>query len=209
MPRFLDSYYDQLEPSPVLSSLKTRGFPVGAMIDPEQQRVVDLMSALPPFLRTLLITDGTVTRSLEAYFWEPVCVEHLALQVEENLPRLSCLETENHERLLIREVQLIGEQSKRVYARAHSVVRLSRFPAKVQDKLESGGIGIGVLINTFSLESYREILELGFCKDLQFVEKTGRHPTATPYIFRTYRIKTNGEPAILITEKFPLALYQG
>ena len=30
------------------------------------------VAALPPFLRVLLTTDGTVTKSLEAYFWESI-----------------------------------------------------------------------------------------------------------------------------------------
>ena len=36
------------------------------------------MSQLPPFLRVLLTTDGTVTKSLESYFWEPVAVVNIS-----------------------------------------------------------------------------------------------------------------------------------
>ena len=36
------------------------------------------LAELPPFLRALLVTDGTVTKILEAYFWEPVVVDTLS-----------------------------------------------------------------------------------------------------------------------------------
>src|SRR5262245_31461994 len=32
-------------------------------------------AGLPPLLRALLLTDGTVTKVLEAYLWEPIRVE--------------------------------------------------------------------------------------------------------------------------------------
>ena len=35
----------------------------------------DLVSTLPPILRSLLVTDGTISRVLEAYFWEPIDTE--------------------------------------------------------------------------------------------------------------------------------------
>ena len=33
---------------------------------------------LPPLLRILLVTDGTVTKTLEAYYWERISVDQLA-----------------------------------------------------------------------------------------------------------------------------------
>jgi hypothetical protein len=55
---------------------KTRGFVPGGIITNARDESLAL-EALPPFLRTLLVTDGTVTKHLEAYFWEEVAVENL------------------------------------------------------------------------------------------------------------------------------------
>lgn len=35
------------------------------------------LERLPPFLRVLLVTDGTVTRSLAAFFLEPIVLDIL------------------------------------------------------------------------------------------------------------------------------------
>ncbi len=166
------------------------------------------MAELPPILRTLLITDGTVTRSLEAYFWEPIEIEQVSLESthsKENIPWLKALA---HEELLIRKVKLVGKTSNTVYATAYSVVRLNKIPVNIRDQLKHGGIGIGVLIRQFAVESYREILDIGYCHNLSFTHKEEGKPTHTNVAYRSYRIMVEKEPAILITEKFPKAAYR-
>lgn len=46
---------------------RSRGFIEGGIVHNCEKAAMD-MEALPPFLRTLLVTDGTVTKSLEAFF---------------------------------------------------------------------------------------------------------------------------------------------
>ena len=53
---------------------RSRGFIEGGIVHNCEKAAMD-MEALPPFLRTLLVTDGTVTKSLEAFFWENIKVE--------------------------------------------------------------------------------------------------------------------------------------
>ncbi len=156
------------------------------------------LSALPPFLRTLLVTDGTVTKILEAYFWEPVTVDTLAQRFENAEENLSWLALSSGEQCLIREARLRGQDSNRSFAEAFSVIRPAQIPLDFRQRLIDREIGIGVLIRDSGLESYREVLDVG-------LDCTADGAAA---VFRTYRIFMARQPVILITESFPLALYE-
>jgi chorismate-pyruvate lyase len=164
------------------------------------------MDALPPILRTLLVTDGTVTKLLEAYFWEPIHVETQKLDVVQLTQALPWLKAEPTESVLLREVELRGVQSGVCYASAFSIVRLAVFEPALVEALCQGKIGLGVLIRDSGLESYRELLEL--------VAHQGDAPTQAAenidgmQMQRSYRIIANGVPAILITETFPCSVYR-
>lgn len=156
------------------------------------------LSALPPFLRTLLVTDGTVTKILEAYFWEPVTVDTLTQQFETATEALSWIAVAPGEQCLTREVRLRGHDSGRSFAEAFSVIRHAQIPTNFRQRLIDREIGIGVLIRDSGLESYREVLDVG-------LDCTADGAAA---VFRTYRIFIARQPVILITESFPLALYR-
>jgi chorismate-pyruvate lyase len=156
------------------------------------------LADLPPFLRALLVTDGTVTKILEAYFWEPVRVETVEQRFEDAAAPVPWVEVAVGDRCLVRDARLVGAHSGRAFAEAFSVIRIAFIPADFRDRLIRREIGIGVLIRDSGLESYREVLDMGLETD-----RGGR-----PQVFRTYRIVIDGQPVILITEYFPLALYR-
>ena len=148
---------------------------------------------LPSFLRALLVTDGTVTKLIEAYFWEPVAVDTLRQDFVTTRAAIPWVGTDAGDQVLEREASLRGADSGQTYAHAHSLIRTELIPEHFRQALIDREIGIGVLIRDSGLESYREVMEVGL------------EPGA---VFRTYRIIIAGEPVILITESFPLALYQ-
>jgi chorismate-pyruvate lyase len=159
------------------------------------------LAELPPFLRALLVTDGTVTKILEAYFWEPVTVDTLAQDLTKAERDIPWAEVAAGDLILTRQAQLRGTNSGKVYATACSVIRTERIPPAFRQRLIDREIGIGVLIRDSGLESYREVMTVG---------AVDAEPT-TPVsdrVFRTYRIIIDGAPVILITETFPLALYR-
>jgi len=160
---------------------------------------------LPPFLRALLVMDGTVTKTLEAYFWEPVEVVTLQQEFVHAERPVVWIQVDPGDRVLIRHARLSGTESKRAYATAFSVIRTQLIPETFRQRLIDRQVGIGVLIRDSSLESYREVLEIG-------IEPTRGSsdpppPEKSDLVFRTYRIVIDGEPVILITEHFPLNLY--
>lgn len=179
--------------SPLEPYFRSRGFVPGGIVTNARDELLD-MARLPAFLRTLLVTDGTVTKHLEAYFWEPVDVVNLGqneIRLEAPAP---WLDLGVGELVLRRRVRLVGGASARIYAEAESLVRLSCLPERLRQELLAGSIGIGELLRERGLESYREILDLG-AKEAERV-------------YRTYRIVIGHEPAILITETFPCAVYR-
>jgi len=160
---------------------------------------------LPPFLRTLLVMDGTVTKTLEAYFWEPVEVVTLQQEFVHAEHPIAWIQIDPGDRVLIRRACLGGMESKRAYATAFSVIRTQLIPGAFRQRLIDRQVGIGVLIRDSGLESYREVLEIG----IEPASGSGNPsvPGNSDLVFRTYRIVIDGEPVILITEHFPLHLY--
>lgn len=156
------------------------------------------LSQLPPFLRALLATDGTVTKILEAYFWEPVAVDTLEQRLEAAARAVPWLELEAGDPCMVRDARLRGTESGRRFAEAFSLIRLELIPEDLRQRLIAREIGIGVLIRDSGLESYREVLDLGL----------DRLDDGEGAVFRTYRIIIARRPVILITEYFPLALYR-
>ena len=162
------------------------------------------MASVPPFLRTLLVTDGTVTKSLEAYYWEPVQVDAVSNALVSAGSDIDWLDVRAGEEVLARSVLLRGNHSKTLYASAFSIIRLSLIPDELKAKLLRGELGIGELIRECGLESYRELLEFGQATDMSLF---GGPETNQDCLFRTYRITIAHQPAMLISECFPLSVY--
>ncbi|QGU33265.1 chorismate--pyruvate lyase family protein [Thermochromatium tepidum] len=190
-------YYGRGTSAPSSPPFRCDGFARTAeIVDATGERIV--LSRLPPFLRALLVTDGTVTKILEAYFWEPVIVETLEQRFEDALEPVPWLGVEPGDSCLIRDAQLRGADSGRCFAEAFSMIRAQLIPPDFRQRLIDREIGIGVLIRDSGLESYREVLDVG-------LDRTASGETT---VFRTYRIIIEHRPVILITEYFPLDLYR-
>ncbi len=153
------------------------------------------LARLPPFLRVLLTTDGTVTNALEAFFWEAVVVESIRqkeILLNEDVPNL---ELKSGASVLSRQVQLRGTKSETVYVKADSIIRFNLLSPDFQADLKAQKLGVGELLRDCGLETYREILEVG-CDE------------GSQEVWRTYRIVMDHRPFIQITEHFPLAVFQ-
>jgi len=174
------------------------------------------IASLPPFLRALLVTDGTVTKMLEAYFWEPVVVDTLRQEFIVTEAEVPWIDLPAGARVLVRRARLRGDDSGLHYAHAFSVIRTERIPTSFRQRLIDREIGIGALIRDSGLESYREVMEVGVDAagahvdpgELPPVRAVGRPDVPPQALFRTYRIIIDGAPVILISETFPLALYE-
>jgi chorismate-pyruvate lyase len=159
------------------------------------------LDALDPFLRNLLVTDGPVSRSLEAHTLRPVGVE--LREQSEMLPPAAVaahMQLAEDEACLRRRVVIrIGAPDPSVWA--ESFVVPGRIPVEFLRALRDNSRGIGGALEQLKLESWRELLWFGLAAAPTWLEP-GNHPRA---LRRAYLILIERRPALMITEDFALA----
>lgn len=170
------------------------------------------LAALPPVLRTLLTTDGTVTETLAALHGEEVGVRVLAQgfgrHAGDDVPELDAPAGTS---VLDRTIVLAGAVSGRIYAAARSRIVPDALPAGLQAGLLERREPIGKLMLEHRLETFREVVEAGRCTAAEAPRLDGRAAgalgidPAAPVAWRTYRVITGGRPVMSITEVFPEA----
>lgn len=163
----------------------------------------NLKQELPPFLRTLLVADGTVTMAIEAYFDEAVEVATVAQFVVPVPGVLSALDVKEGEDILYREVVLRGSNTKTIYASAYSMIKKTAIRPELFDALLGEKVGIGTLLRNAAKGSYREILRMG----IGSFNNSGNFNSEDPSPNRSYRVFLDAQPAMLINEFFPLPAY--
>ena len=180
--------------------------------DPETIRSMKLdfehsadFPGLSPILRVLLVTDGTVTRTLEAYFGEAIDVdvlEHAERESESPYPQIDIAAGDH---ILHRYVRLLGRNTRKVYAVAESVAVLEHISQQMRRQLIQEHKGIGELLREGRLETYRELLTADLTTASRWAEHLNVAPTEG-VVTRDYRIFQGGRAVLLIREIFPESL---
>ena len=187
------------------SYFRTSGFSRDSIITTTTGESIDLQS-LAPFLRTLMVMDGTVTKALSAWFWEPVAVLPSQNKSEVLTDSVVGLEVKNGDAILAREVNLCGDKTQRVFASARSIVSLKHLPEELAKPLEKGEMGIGELLREKGVETYRDIFDINYYPQ-NSTDDALIKCLNSDVIARSYRIRVNSVPAIIVTEFFPIAMY--
>ena len=172
--------------------------------DPWRLSAFALFPQLPPILRLLLATDGTVTKSMESYFWEPVSVDvhfHGSIVLSEPIEKLDLVAGND---VLKRHVVLRMIRQNRPMVFAESLVRVDRLWESVQADLIQGRLGIGEVLNNRRTAQYRHIFNIwrepaGALSPILHVAQD------CELICRSYSISTEGTAIMVITEKFVAA----
>jgi chorismate-pyruvate lyase len=159
------------------------------------------LDALDPFLRNLLVTDGPVSRSLEAHALRPVSLE--LLDQSETLPPAAVaahMQLAEDEACLRRRVVIrIGAPDPSVWA--ESFVVPGRIPVEFLRALRDNSRGIGGALEELKLESWRELLWFGLASAPPWLEPGN----TAPALRRAYLILIERRAALMITEDFALA----
>lgn len=168
---------------------------------------------LPPIVRTLMTTDGTVTETVSAFFGEPVNVRVLSQGFRayqgQNHPELAA---RGGARLLDRAIVLFGEKTGTRYAAASSRIVPSALPSGMQEALLAGTQPLGRLMLEYRLETFKEIVACGRCGAAEPPHLGAQAAdalsmdAADPVVWRTYRVISGGRPVMSITEVFPAGL---
>ncbi len=165
------------------------------------------LARLTPFQRGLLVTDGTVTRFVEAYTLAPVEVA-LLQQAKQTLPtEHTWLQLPAGAEVISRQVVLQThsqeESSPIIHTYADSLIVPQRLPTSILNGLKSDKQGLGGLLQCSGLETRRELLWCGI-EVLTDLPSAIAHLEGEKFISRTYRVFANQKPIMLINEKFPL-----
>ncbi len=162
---------------------------------------------LTPFQRGLIVTDGTVTRFIEAYTFAPVEVVLLDQKRMTLSSANNYLQLRAGEEVISRQVTLQTHQetesSTIIHTYADSLIALKRLPKPVLEGLESNKQGLGKLLQRSGLETRRELLWCGI-ETLKELPPAIVHLEGKTFISRAYLVLANQEPLMLINEKFPL-----
>lgn len=160
---------------------------------------------LSPFQRALLTIDGTVTQFIAAYVMDTIVVrviDQRPICAGEAAPWLNC--TDNEE-VLHRRVVLVGTRTAEVYAYADSLLVTGRLPEGMRAALDEESCGLGKVLLNAALESRREALWFG-SQTLGDLPVDVCDGGTLQVLTRTYRLIAGGEPLMLITEHFPMAM---
>jgi chorismate-pyruvate lyase len=162
---------------------------------------------LTRFQRMLVSTDGTVTQLLEIYAGEAVEVVKLAQVLDTAGDGDVELGPLADDKVLRREVLLVGAASGRVLLHARAVVAIARVDATLVDALMATDTPLGLLLAERRTETFREVLQV----DREPAAGLARHfgVSATDEVVgRTYRLMAGGVPVALVKERFPVASYR-
>lgn len=100
------------------------------------------------------------------------------------------------QQLLMRDVTLVRTDSHQLMAQAHSMIALDLLPADLAAGLLAGQFGIGELIRSQGLDTYRQLVDVG----------VSRREDALG-IWRRYAICKQGLVLMQVEEWFPWTVY--
>ncbi len=159
-------------------------------------------SRLSAFQRILLTTDGTLTEILEAYLLEPIQIVKLVEEIVSTNQDILPLALKAGSEVIERKVLLQGKISRKNFIYAESILVLERLEPKFRDELFKSKIPMGRLWLEHKIETFKEIID----SSQQLAENLSNYfkiQTEDRMLSRTYRVFSNHQPIMMITEKFP------
>jgi chorismate-pyruvate lyase/acyl carrier protein len=162
---------------------------------------------LSAFQRILLTTDGTLTEILEAFAGESIRVVKLFQEVCVLDQAVSALELPWGASVLRRKILLQGRMSLVNFIYAESIIALDRLDEGVRNGLLQSQKPIGLLILERRIETFKEIVDCGREPAGSLADYFPIAPDAA-ILSRTYRMITNAQPIMLITEMFPESYFR-
>jgi chorismate-pyruvate lyase len=181
--------------------------PSSNTMDPVNYTTID-PSQLSTFQRIILTTDGTLTDILESYVSEKIRLVKLS-EEQFALPQ-DCkpLALEIGQEVIERKIVLQGWISRKNWIYAESLLVPGRLDQKFRDRLLISQEPMGRLWLEHRLETFKEIIHM--CREpAGHLAAYFQIPHETLLLSRTYRVFSNRQPIIMITEKFPESFFRG
>ena len=157
--------------------------------------------ALDPLHRVLLVTDGTLTETLEAIFLEPIELVRVGQRNVGANPSHALLEPRDGETVVERKILLRGSHSGTNYVYAESLIAADRLGPEFRRGLVESDVPLGRLWIEQKLETFKEFLDVRCEPATEVPAEFG--PNGSTLLVRTYRVYSSGRPVFVITEHFP------
>jgi long-chain acyl-CoA synthetase len=202
--KYLIENYNEQKPRYVFDP--RTGFAIKEPGATPEDTVIDL-STVTPFLRALLVTDGTVTKNLEAYFWEPIEVELLSHAEEQSDRAYPEIGVPAQATIVRRRVVLRGRMTGSAYVFADTVMTTAGVSEDLRRSLVDERKGIGELLRARRLETYRELVGVERAVAGEWAGHLGLDPSAN-VVVRRYTIYLQQRPAMLIAEVFSIDRFE-
>ena len=153
-------------------------------------------------LRILIASDGTLTRILGIVADDEVVVQIVEQHVHAAAPQISGLEQLPGGRILQRRILLNGRSSGRSFVAAESLVAVDLLPAAITTTLLETERPIGEIMAASALETFKEAADVWIGRPPDWLALAGYQTSAPTIVARRYRVISDGQPAIIITEYF-------
>ncbi|MCE5298778.1 MAG: chorismate pyruvate-lyase family protein [Methanoregulaceae archaeon] len=168
------------------------------------QAIEKEQGTLSTLQKILLSTDGSVTSLLEAIEGEEVTITTLSQEVvPADANTASELDIRAGSEVNHRVVELKNSRTGAVLIFAVSDTPLERLEPGFKSDLMRADIPIGRILAKHSIESRREISDMGVRASDRAMSRIFGVPEKDPLLFRKYRIIRQGKPFISIEEVFP------
>jgi chorismate-pyruvate lyase len=160
--------------------------------------------ALGMLQRILLVSDGTLTDTLEAAMLEPIHLSKVSVDVLPAPVPVPSLELDAGRTIMDRKILLFGATTGRNYVYAESQLAVERLPEDFRRELIESDKPMGRLWSEFRLETWKELL---FVAREPVARLAAYFPYATheDLLSRHYRLISGGRPLMVINEYFPAA----
>jgi len=164
------------------------------------------IAKLSSFQRIILTTDGTLTHILEAYLLEAIQVVKLSEGFVGLTQSSASLNLNVGDEVIERKILLQGKTSKRNWIYAESVIVPDRLDERFRECLLKSHESIGRLWLEQGIETFKEIIH----SNEQFAENLSEYFNISKQeklFSRTYRVFSNRQLIMTITEKFPTSYF--
>ena len=164
-------------------------------------------SELSTLQRIVLTTDGTLTEILEAYLFEKIRIIKLSegiVSITQDIPPLALKQGSE---VIERKVLLQGKISRKNFIYAESILVTERLDEKFKDELLHSKTPLGRLWLEHKLETFKEIIDTAEETADKLLEYFPLQPEDKVFS-RTYRVFSQRQPIMTITEKFPASYFQ-
>ncbi|MEC4983957.1 MAG: chorismate pyruvate-lyase family protein [Oscillatoria sp. PMC 1068.18] len=164
-------------------------------------------SKLTTFQRIILTTDGTLTEILEAYLFEKIQLVKLSEGLVSISQEIKPLEIKIGTEVIDRKILLRGKISRNNWIYAESIIVPERLESNFRSRLLESQESMGRLWLEHKLETFKEIVDSS-CHPAGKLAEYFKIKPEDKMFSRTYRVFSNRQPIIMITEKFPESYFK-